>query len=104
MAAARTGYRHATIRMLWAIAKSPELKMEDEDLYALIYRETGKESMRKMSQKEIDAVGSARTKAACRARRRCAGKSTCWRRTWAGVPPRSTALRSVCSAWSEKNG
>jgi len=30
--------------------------MEDEDLYALIYRETGKESMRKMSQKEIDAV------------------------------------------------
>lgn len=56
MAAARTGYRHATIRMLWAIAKSPELKMEDEDLYALIYRETGKESMRKMSQKEINAV------------------------------------------------
>lgn len=53
MAARNTGGRKpASIRTLWAIAKSPELGLTDEDLHAVVYRETGKESMKKLSQGE----------------------------------------------------
>lgn len=55
-AAARTGRKPASIRTLWAIAKSPELHLSDEDLRAVVYRETGKESMRKLTQGEINGV------------------------------------------------
>lgn len=51
--AARTGRKPASIRTLWAIAKSPELHLTDEDLHAVVYRETGKESMKKLTQGEI---------------------------------------------------
>ena len=56
MAAARTGRKQPSIRTLWAIAKSPELMLTDEDLHAVVYRETGKESMKKLSQGEINTV------------------------------------------------
>lgn len=56
MAAARTGRKQPSIRTLWAIAKSPELRLSDEDLYAVISRETGKESMTKLTQGEIKKV------------------------------------------------
>lgn len=48
-----------TIKTIWGLAKSPELALDDETLYAIIYRETGKDSMRKLSQKEINKVCSA---------------------------------------------
>ncbi len=58
MAAARHtgGRKPASIRTLWAIAKSEELKLSDEDLHAVVYRETGKESMKKLSQGEINTL------------------------------------------------
>jgi len=56
MTAARTGRKPASIRTLWAIAKSPELALTEEDLHAVVYRETGKESIKKLSQGEINAV------------------------------------------------
>lgn len=56
MAAARTGRKQPSIRTLWAIAKSPELGMTDEDLHAVVERETGKESMRKLTQGEINTL------------------------------------------------
>ena len=56
MTAARTGYRQPSIRTLWAIAKSPELRMTDEDLHAVVYRETGKESMKQLTQGQINEV------------------------------------------------
>ena len=49
MATARTGRRQPSIRALWAIAKSQELRMTDEDLHAVVYRETGKSSMKQMT-------------------------------------------------------
>ena len=55
-AAQRGGRKPASIRTLWAIAKSPELGLSDEDLHAVVYRETGKESMKKLTQGEIDKV------------------------------------------------
>lgn len=45
-----------TIKTIWGLAKSPELALDDDTLYSIIYRETGKESMKKLSQKEINQV------------------------------------------------
>lgn len=56
MTAARTGRKQPSIKTLWAIAKSPELRLSDEDLHAVVFRETGKESMKKLTQGEIDTV------------------------------------------------
>ena len=56
MTAARTGRKPASIRTLWAIAKSSELHLSDEDLHAVVFRETGKESMKKLTQGEINTV------------------------------------------------
>lgn len=56
MAAARTGRKQPSIRTLWAIAKSPELHMTDEDLHALVYRETRKESIKALTQGQISEV------------------------------------------------
>lgn len=36
MTAARTGRKQPSIRTLWAIAKSPELHLTDEDLHAVV--------------------------------------------------------------------
>lgn len=56
MTAARTGRKPPSIRTLWAIAKSAELRMTDEDLHAVVYRETGKESIKALTQGEIGTV------------------------------------------------
>ena len=56
MVAARTGRKQPSIRTLWAIAKSPELHMTDEDLHAVVYRETGKESIKALTQGQINEV------------------------------------------------
>lgn len=56
MTAVRTGRKRPSIRTLWVIAKSPELHMTDEDLHALVYRETGKESIRALTQGQISEV------------------------------------------------
>lgn len=56
-AAQHTGGRKpASIRTLWAIAKSPELGLSEEELHAVVYRETKKESIRQLSQGEINTV------------------------------------------------
>lgn len=47
---------HASIRMIWGIAKSPELALDDEALYSVIERETGKNSMKQLTQGELDTV------------------------------------------------
>ncbi len=55
MAYKRNQY-HGSIRAIWGLAKSPELMLEEDILYAIIRRETKKESMRQLSQSEIDKV------------------------------------------------
>ena len=49
-----------SIRTLWGLAKSPELSLDDEDLYSLVERETGKDSLRALTR----------------------GNWTGWRRSW----------------------
>lgn len=56
MATARGARKQPSIRTLWAIAKSAELHMTDEDLHAVVYRETGKASMKELSQGQINEV------------------------------------------------
>ena len=57
-AAARNtgGRKPASLRTIWAIAKSPELALSEEDLHAVVYRETGKESMKQLTQGEITTL------------------------------------------------
>lgn len=52
----RTSAPRSSIRTIWGIAKSPELSLEEADIYALIERETGKQHMRELSQGQIDKV------------------------------------------------
>lgn len=56
MTAAKTGRKQPSIKTLWAIAKSPELHMTDDDLHALVYRETGKESIKTLTQGQINEI------------------------------------------------
>ena len=55
-ARSRGGRKPASIRTLWAIAKSPELGLSDDDLHSVVFRETGKESMKKLTQGEINPL------------------------------------------------
>ena len=43
-------------RRLWAIAKSPELKLTEEEVHAIVLRETGKTSIRELSDRELAQV------------------------------------------------
>lgn len=42
------------IKKIWATASS--MRMEKDDLYAVLQRETGKDSMRKCTEKELERV------------------------------------------------
>lgn len=53
------GRRKASIKTLWGLAKSPELSMSSEELYRLVQKETGKDSLRALSQGELDRVALA---------------------------------------------
>jgi hypothetical protein len=44
------------IKNIWGLAKSKELNLSDEELYSIIFRETGKESMRELTTKELNKV------------------------------------------------
>ena len=49
-------YPDPTLRTLWGIAKSKELNLSAEDLHAVVAVQTGKESMRALTKKEIARV------------------------------------------------
>ena len=49
-------YPDPTLRTIWGIAKSPELNLSSEDLHAIVTVQTGKDSMRKLTKKEIARV------------------------------------------------
>lgn len=45
-----------SIRMLWGLAKSPELCLTDEELHLLVMAHTGKESIRQLNQRELQTM------------------------------------------------
>ena len=94
MAAAttRSGRKLPSIRTLWAIAKSPELRLSDEDLHGVVYRETGKESMKKLTQGEITNVARV-----LQNMKDSAARSTGDKRTAETPPPNGSAGRSTRS-------
>lgn len=99
MTAARTGRKQPSIRTLWAIAKSPELGMTNEDLHDVVYRETGKESIRKMTQGEINTVARVLQNMKDSARRSFRDK-----RTDEGGDPRTISQRRKIYALAEALG
>ncbi len=46
-----------TIKMLWGLAKSPELSMTDEELHLLVSAHTGKDSIRALNKRELGVIG-----------------------------------------------
>ncbi len=44
------------IRQLWGIAKSPELRLTDEELHVLVEGHTGKSSIRDLNRRELQVV------------------------------------------------
>lgn len=44
------------IRMVWGIAKSPELRLTDEELHLLVQAHTGKDSIRALNKRELQTV------------------------------------------------
>lgn len=99
MAAARTGRRQPSIRTLWTIAKSPELHMTDDDLHALVYRETGKESIRALTQGQISEVARVLQNMKDRVSRSARTK-----RTDEGGDPRTVQQRRKIYALAESLG
>lgn len=45
-----------TIRMIWGLAKSPELSLSDEDLHLLVQAQTGKDSIKNLNKRERGTV------------------------------------------------
>lgn len=88
MAVARTGRKQPSIRTLWAIAKSPELRMTDEDLHAVVYRETGKESIKALTQGQISEVARV-----LQNMKDSAARGSYTKRTDEGGNPETAALR-----------
>lgn len=49
-------YGTPSIKKLWGIAKSPELKLTDEELHLVVQTHTGKESIRGLNKRELNTV------------------------------------------------
>jgi len=47
---------NGSIKAIWGIAKSKELQLDKEELYLIIMRETGKESIKELTQRQIDKI------------------------------------------------
>ena len=88
MAAAQTRRKPASIRTLWAIAKSPELRLSDEDLHAVVFRETRKESMKKLTQGEINTIAQV-----LQSMKDSVNRDVCTKRTDEGGDARTVELR-----------
>lgn len=95
----RTGRPEATIRTLWAIAKSEELRLTNDDLHAIVYRETQKDSLKKLSQRELNLVSHVLQKMKDTA----AGKKSV-RRTDMGGNPHTIQQRRKIYALCEELG
>ena len=57
MTAAQGGRKPVTLRTLWGLAR--ELGLSSDDLHAVVFRETGRESMKALPQRELDTVAYA---------------------------------------------
>lgn len=54
--AGESGKTQPGLRQLWGIAKSPELRLTDEELHLLVEGHTGKSSIKDLNRREMQAV------------------------------------------------
>lgn len=108
------------IRQLWGIAKSPELRLTDEELHVLVEGHTGKSSIRDLNRRELQVVlrvltsmkDSAKEQsvvtgagAAARPRRTSGKRFTGLPRNWGGTSPQGCpACAGVCLVSHPWNG
>lgn len=52
----KRSYYKCTLGTIWGLAKAPELQLDSEEVHLIVLRETGKESMKKLTQKEIGLI------------------------------------------------
>lgn len=45
-----------SIKKIWGIAKSPELKLSDEELHLVVQARTGKDSLKALNKRELQTV------------------------------------------------
>lgn len=50
------GNSQPNIKKLWGIAKSPELKLTDEELHLIVASHTGKDSIKALNKRELQTV------------------------------------------------
>ena len=50
------GNAQPSIRQIWGIAKSPELRLTDEELHVLVEGQTGKSSIKDLNKREMQTV------------------------------------------------
>lgn len=50
--------KEPSIRAIWGLAKSPELSLSDEELHLLVQARTGKESIKRLTNREIGLMVS----------------------------------------------
>ena len=50
------GKAEITTRTLWGVAKSPELRLTDEELHIIVEQQTGKTSIKALNKKEMGRV------------------------------------------------
>lgn len=48
--------RNVSIKTLWGLAKSPELRLTDEELHLIVAAHTGKDSIRALNKKELEML------------------------------------------------
>ena len=84
MTATQSGRKPATLRTLWGLAR--ELGLSSDDLHAVVFRETGRESMKALPQRETEIV--ARVLRSMRS-----GRGTAHKRTDEGGDPRTVEQR-----------
>lgn len=54
--AGKTNTPQPDIRRVWGLAKSPELKLTDEELHLVVQAHTGKDSIRTLNKRELQTV------------------------------------------------
>lgn len=65
-------HKPVTLRSIWGLAKSPDLSLTDEELHLLVQAHTGKDSLRKLTEYEIQEMVRvlARMKDSCNGRKK----------------------------------
>lgn len=96
----RAGIKGCTTRTLYGLSKAPELALDNDTLHELVYRETGKSSIKLLKQTELDWVCGV----LLRMKDRAQGHKPGQKRTDTGGNPATETQRRKVYALTEQLG